>query len=199
MKRAILLLLLAQSSCAPAVADPRRDAALILSEVVRAQVGIADRAIPPYCVQPRLIGAAFDDERQRVTQGRPPPSSSPLLYFHWNAPSTAPGIWATKANLDPGQAKLLTEAAEDIVRTPKQAPLVAAIERDGLPPSLRFCQDRQPARPNVYFSAPAVHGDLGFIEVGYVCGGLCGNGVLYALKRSGSGWQVVGVANTWVS
>jgi len=47
-------------------------------------------------------------------------------------------------------------------------------------------------------SAPAIAGDAAFVEVGYVCGTVCGNGSLYALERREGRWQVVGIADLWI-
>jgi len=47
-------------------------------------------------------------------------------------------------------------------------------------------------------SAPAIAGDAAFVEVGYVCGTVCGNGSLYALERREDRWQVVGIADLWI-
>ena len=60
-----------------------------------------------------------------------------------------------------------------------------------------FCGESQ-ARANLSLSAPFISGDLAFVETGYECGALCGNGYLYALRRGANGWSIVGVAWTWV-
>jgi hypothetical protein len=48
-------------------------------------------------------------------------------------------------------------------------------------------------------SQPLFAGDLAFVEAGFACGGLCGNGSLYALERRDGRWQIVGVADIWIS
>ena len=47
-------------------------------------------------------------------------------------------------------------------------------------------------------SAPAIAGEAAFVEVGYVCGTVCGNGSLYAVERREGRWQVVGIADLWI-
>jgi len=47
-------------------------------------------------------------------------------------------------------------------------------------------------------SAPAIAGDSAFVEVGFVCGTVCGNGSLYAVERREGRWQVVGIADLWI-
>lgn len=49
------------------------------------------------------------------------------------------------------------------------------------------------------FSAPWVAGDLAFVEVGFVCGGECGRGENYALRKTGGKWRVIAVQPSWVS
>lgn len=49
------------------------------------------------------------------------------------------------------------------------------------------------------FSAPWVAGDLAFIEVGFVCGGECGRGENYALRKTDGQWRVIAVQPSWVS
>lgn len=48
-------------------------------------------------------------------------------------------------------------------------------------------------------SAPAFAGDASFVETAYSCGATCGNGSLYALERREGRWEVVGVADLWIS
>ncbi len=48
-------------------------------------------------------------------------------------------------------------------------------------------------------SAPAFAGDAAFVEFAYACGSVCGNGGLYALERREGRWEVVGVADIWIS
>ena len=48
-------------------------------------------------------------------------------------------------------------------------------------------------------SAPAFAGDTAFVETAYACGTTCGNGSLYALQRRDGRWEVVGVADIWIS
>lgn len=49
------------------------------------------------------------------------------------------------------------------------------------------------------FSAPWVVGDIAFMEVGLICGGLCGRGENYALRKVDGKWQVIAVQSSWVS
>jgi membrane-bound inhibitor of C-type lysozyme len=42
-------------------------------------------------------------------------------------------------------------------------------------------------------------GDMAFVETAFACGTTCGNGNLYALQRREGRWEVVAVADTWIS
>ena len=48
-------------------------------------------------------------------------------------------------------------------------------------------------------SAPGFAGDAAFVEIAYACGTTCGNGSLYALQRREGRWEVVAVADIWIS
>ena len=56
-----------------------------------------------------------------------------------------------------------------------------------------------PSHHHWIFSAPWVAGDLAFIEVGFVCGGECGRGENYALRKTDGKWRVIAVQPSWVS
>jgi hypothetical protein len=47
-------------------------------------------------------------------------------------------------------------------------------------------------------SVPVFAGAAAFIETAYQCASTCGNGTLYALERRDGGWEIVGVADTWI-
>lgn len=55
------------------------------------------------------------------------------------------------------------------------------------------------ARGRLSISTPAYIGDLAFVDTGYGCGPLCGQGMLYAFRRTNEKWQLVAIADTWVS
>jgi hypothetical protein len=49
------------------------------------------------------------------------------------------------------------------------------------------------------YSAPWLAGDIALVEVGWICGDLCGRGETYALRKSGGSWHVIAVQSSWVS
>jgi hypothetical protein len=56
-----------------------------------------------------------------------------------------------------------------------------------------------PAHHMRIYSAPWVTGDIAFIEVGLICGDLCGRGENYALRKTDGRWRVIAVQPSWVS
>lgn len=60
-------------------------------------------------------------------------------------------------------------------------------------------RDDMPAHHVRIYSAPWVAGDIAFIEVGLICGDLCGRGENYALHKTGGKWRVIAVQPSWVS
>jgi len=118
--------------------------------------------------------------------------------YRWQRPSAPPSAsWTDNVPLPPDEARALTEAVRGIPRGRGQARRVARVDPAWLP-GYAFCAaDR--GGPVLGFSAPLVRGELAFVETGFTCGGLCGNGLLYALRRGRNGWAIVGVARTWVS
>jgi hypothetical protein len=104
-----------------------------------------------------------------------------------------------RSELDAEQVRLLSEAAGRILISSRETRAAPTLEGQALSPPLRLCTKGQKQFPVLYFSAPALAGDLAFVEAGYVCGGLCGNGLLYGLRRTSGGWKVLGVTDTWIS
>jgi hypothetical protein len=51
----------------------------------------------------------------------------------------------------------------------------------------------------IFYSMPVVVGNVAYVEVGSVCGGLCGSGHLTALLRKDGKWTVIGEKATWIS
>jgi hypothetical protein len=191
MKAALLLLLTLPSA---AQAAPPRDSAAILAPVIASQARIYGTP----CVRARVEGDTFADQRGMAAHaaGAKGDASAPL--YRWTVPSARPGEWATKTALPPAEARALDAAARAILRAPASSPTISRIEPSWLPRALQLCGDER-QRPFLTFFAPAVHGDIAFVEAGHVCGGLCGNGLLYALRRSGSQWRIVSVVFTWIS
>jgi hypothetical protein len=56
-----------------------------------------------------------------------------------------------------------------------------------------------PAHHVRIYSAPWIAGDIALIEVGLICGDLCGRGENYALRKADGKWRVIAVQPSWVS
>lgn len=114
--------------------------------------------------------------RQRSRERRPPVALPAAL-----APELASRLDALRA-----------EAA--------RAPAAALTQIDGaLVPAPLLLRDRVRDCAPLALSAPAFAGDTAFVEIAYACGTRCGNGSLYALQRREGRWEVVGVADIWIS
>jgi hypothetical protein len=197
------LALLACAQSAPAYRDPL--------QAVLAYEAAQPREREPVCVPTRTDGTTFDEERRQLReerQLRPVSPADVALHernlsafeqrrFDWRvAPPPArmgPG-WPPR--LDPVQAEQLSAAARLFATT--QPPPVPAIDLGPIPSPLRSGVSSD-CRSRLTLAAPVVAGDLLFVQTGYVCGGLCGIGWLYALRRDGSEWRIVAIASTWVS
>ena len=136
------------------------------------------------CVLPETVAAAPAMEAARA-QRCMRPSAPPSAASTGNVP------------LPPEEARALSEAAAAMGRSGAPVPRPARVDPAWLP-GFAFCAaDR--SGPVLGFSAPAVGGDMAFVETGFTCGGLCGNGLLYALRRGPGGWAIVAIARTWIS
>jgi hypothetical protein len=210
--RSLLPLASLLAACANDAPPTANDAAAVVSLAVRTEAGAFASDWPgPVCVQREIDGRAFDERRREIANWASPAyaGSTPKAevdrrlaafsaqQYHWR-PFDAPGGWGSKITLDPGLAHRLDAAAGEIVRKAPEPALVKSIDPQSLPPRVRFCTP-EIRQPNLSVSAPAFHGNVAFVETGFVCGGLCGNGLLFALRRTNRGWEVAGVADTWVS
>lgn len=205
MKAAPFLLPMLAACAAAAPPDPAPDPGPVLSRVIASEARIHG-AEPPLCLQRKIAEPAFADRRNTLVGLRR--DSSPGAErmrvaaasgeYDWTVPSAKPGEAATKTKLDAEQARALSAAAAAIIAEPAASPAVAAVDARWLAAPLHFCSgDGQ--LPRVYVSAPAFRGDIAFVETGFVCGGLCGNGLLYALRRRETGWEIVSVVDIWIS
>jgi hypothetical protein len=188
----LLTLALALSSCAQAAPPP--DPAAILAPVIASQARIHGGA----CVRAAIVEDSLADQRRFAAYSAGSKQGSAAAIYHWTVPSSRPGEWATKTELPPAEARALSEAARELIRAPPQPRSIARIGAGTLPRGVKLCADEK-QRPFLIFSAPATRSDIAFVDSGYVCEGLCGNGLLYALRRTGSGWRIVSIVFTWIS
>jgi hypothetical protein len=100
------------------------------------------------------------------------------------------------AALAPDLAQRLDALRAEAARAP--AVDLDRIDAALVPAPLRTREGTRDCAPLV-LSAPAFAGDAAFVETVYACGTRCGNGNLYALQRREGRWEVVGVADIWIS
>jgi len=170
------------------------------------------RGSSPTCVALTTRGTAFDEARQQLRSmrdSRPGNASDETRrrqyladhehrVFEWRSPlpvGHGPDD-VLPPPLDAAQAAQLSAAiwpllaAETVVGGPSELGAIPAPLRPGLSPG---------CRASLTLTAPALAGDLAFVETSYVCGGLCGNGWLYAVRRDGAEWRLIAIAFTWIS
>jgi hypothetical protein len=107
--------------------------------------------------------------------------------YHWRR------VVSPERPVDGALAAELATAARHIIATDFGGAAPLALRP--LPPGL---QPRGPGgcHGDLELSAPAVSGDLAFVEALHICGENCANGMIYALRREGDGWHVIAVADT---
>lgn len=100
----------------------------------------------------------------------------------------------------PLPAALAPDLAQRLDASRAEAAPAALAEIDAalVPAPLRLRDGARDCGP-LTLSAPAFAGDTAFVETAYACGTTCGNGSLYALQRRDGRWEVVGVADIWIS
>lgn len=100
------------------------------------------------------------------------------------------------AALAPDLASRLDALRAEAARAPVAD--IAQIDAALVPTPLRLQDGARDCGP-LTLSVPAFAGDTAFVETAYACGTTCGNGSLYALQRRDGRWEVVGVADIWIS
>jgi len=195
-----------------ACASPAIGSDDLFAPVLAYEAGLP-RERPPACLATRTEGAAFDRDRQNIRSLREARPLNPrdaeifrqhlaaadTRQFDWRLPVPLGERWLEGvARVDPEQARELDAAARSAIAAELAQTPSLAIDRSTVPPGL---QARGALRrcSRLTLTAPFVTGDIAFIETNYVCGGLCGNGWLYALRRQEGRWRLVAIAFTWIS
>lgn len=138
------------------------------------------------------------------------------IFFQWHVPPPpavvrpprapdAPGRPARRPRIEPVPPPAALASAEaDRLNALREeaagAPVLARGTRidDDVVPAPLHVQRANEDCALLMLSAPAFAGGAAFVEVGYVCGTVCGNGSLYAIERRDGRWQVVGIADIWI-
>lgn len=164
------------------------------------------------CVEPALAGplAAPGEDDEMV------PNHAVRIGFRWHLPEQPPILRPPPqyrpdgrrqnrerrpevplpAALAPNLASRLDALRAEAARAPVVD--ISQIDAAMIPAPLRLRDGASDCGP-LTLSVPAFAGDAAFVETAYACGTTCGNGSLYALQRRDGRWEVVGVADIWIS
>ena len=191
----------------PTPADARAIAELVLADEARIH---SDPEYGSTCVRLETTVAFAQDRRELETQARNIAQSTrpeqqemeerqaQLRQYGWSRPGETGRGSAQAGPFDPAEARSLSESVDRIVHAEARPSLLEQLDPASLQPPLRPCRDAR-SRPFLELSSPAFDGEVAFVETAYVCGGLCGNGLLYALRRNRGDWHIVAVSDTWIS
>jgi hypothetical protein len=218
VRRSLLPILLLVSACSqPAVpsnasgleADSAKIAAAILSHEAR-----LPREFNPTCLELGTHGLPFEDHRRSLQYLRTESPANPaeaalrseLINYHssppvrWRRPGTSVAYnGGAGVPLPEAESARLNGSIASIIGEPPQSSHLARIEPGSVPWSLRSWGRWGLCSSTLSLSAPAFQEDLAFVETSYGCGGPCGYGWVYALRREGEDWKIVGTALTWMS
>ena len=187
MWAAVLLLLLAGCSETASVVPSTLPAGSEADVRATVQAVLAENppaSITDPCVQPDFLGTTQINY------------TAPEL-MTWTAPTQARRV--IPGRVEPAPARELARAMAGGLR---QQPDVAVSTLRQIPagwvaPPQHLCRpSRQDHALALY--RPVFVGEIAFLEVTHICP-VCGNGELYALKRDGARWTIVGASTTWIS
>jgi hypothetical protein len=212
-------LLLAAALIAPPLqaqtAQSADDARAVLAAVLAHQVSIrglesAAQTCVTAALAPPPVAAGEEDPMF--------PDHAVRIYFQWHVPEAPATIRPPTPRPPEGQRRRNRERLPPVVlpaAVPAElarqldalraeaarntaAPAVAQVDAALLTPPMQLQEMNTGCAP-LQLSAPGFAGDTAFVETAYACGTTCGNGSLYALQRREGRWQVVAVADTWIS
>ena len=175
---ALCLLGCAQPSSQPIA--PRPIDAVLAYEAQVAHPG------PAPCVAARTQGATF---RSLFARG---------AEYDWLLPLPPAGPRSVEP--PPMDAALAAELSASIRRIlADRSPVAAAPLALGPLPAPLLPHGQADCHGDLELAAPAVSGDLAFVDTLDICGENCAHGMLYALRREGDGWRVVAIAGTGIT
>lgn len=120
-------------------------------------------------------------------------------WMHWNdAAVGAEGSPLEKKEAD-RLDRFLNEATQaDLSRKPMPISFpnqIAACTKD----NIESDEGGGPSPIRITYSRPVLIADVALVEVGVVCGTLCGNGNVTALTKRGGKWAILGEKASWIS
>lgn len=190
------------------------DARAVIAAVIAHQASMrGPEGAAQTCIVPALAppppGAGEDDPMV--------PEQAVRIYFQWHVPEPPATIRPPRPPQPAGQrrrrerpppvvlpAPVPAELAERLTAQRAEAarnisgPVVARVDEALLTAPIQL-QDMGGGCAALQLSAPGFAGDTAFVETAYACGTTCGNGNLYALQRRDGRWEVVAVADIWIS
>jgi hypothetical protein len=216
MKFAFASLALVSASLQPSAPPPDADEArAVISAVLVHQASVrGPESGAQTCVVGALAGlpAAPGAEEDPMV-----PDHAVRISFQWHVPDAAARLRPPPPPPEPGRrqrrpraepfvapAVLAPALAERLSALRAEAaqsgasPAINGIDAAMVPAPLRLQGPMGDCAP-LTVSAPAFAGDAAFVEIAFACGTVCGSGNLYALQRRESGWEVVGIADIWIS
>jgi hypothetical protein len=206
-----VLLFLAAFLPQPSAAAPlgaRQDAEAVARTVLaRDTRHFADSPAGRSCVSAAMNETTFDPMRRNWDSIAP--KSNPHAQGGPKAPFSAVSdlLWwerlargTSKAPVplvDSRMARALSSSIARILAAGERPPWFRTIDPSWLPAGVGLCEPGVEQRVLI-LDSPVVDGDTAFIGTEYRCP-LCGQGLIYALRRTAAGWQIVAVHEEWVS
>jgi len=218
-----LLLWAAAGAAAPSTeADTREILRTVIAFEVRTHA--AAEVGPPPCVRRRVAASRLARRRseveryeRRASARRPhgPVAPGSLTYVSpvtvvnseeivlspfsgWHRPAAVNSGYVERGGDVTSEEDARLLAAERAALTAPSHPRpVRRIDSAWLGPPLVLCSDRD-ALPAIEIDTPVIVGDIALVPRDFHCV-LCGQGVIYALRRAGPRWEIVAVALKWQS
>jgi hypothetical protein len=220
MKALLALALLAAAPPEPARDASQSDAQEITRVIMAREWRIHAKAKvgPVPCVKREVTRVTFGGPRSSNgddEQPSPPPPSSPagtgtpITVLNSNDLWFTPGFrWGRLRDdrngytgggrdLPEEKAKPLSDSASAIRDGPEPPHLIHAIDPLWLRAPLEFCAGDE-SRPYLDIASPAIRGDTAFVGADFECV-ICGQGLLFALRKERHGWEIVSVELEWES
>jgi hypothetical protein len=207
-----LALVAAQAPPAPPEDEGRAVIAALLAHeaAVRGPEGGAETCVNAMMAAPPTAAGTDDDDMM--------PPNAVRIRFQWHEAPPPARVRPPPPAYIPGQRHGRRPAPEPIPAPPALAQTEAArldalraeavpaigaaavrqLDADLVPAPLYLRRGYEDCAA-LTLSRPAFANNVAFVETGFACGGLCGNGSLYALERRDGRWQIVGVADIWIS
>jgi hypothetical protein len=189
MKGLLLLIALLSQACSSPLPSPPAgkmpiDVNAVLAPVL-ADLTSQNVQLPSLCIEPQTFGAPF--------------SRSPVPSQFGPAGSWVEIDSGKFAELPAPLKAELNDAATALLRQRKHFVPPAAIKPEAVRSPWRLRQGAEKCSDTIAISSPVESNGWVFVEKASYCGGHCGSGELYALRREGAVWRVVARTGLWIS